>query len=79
MYEAEYKEAHAEDFHNPRSEETATQEILDGNTITINALINYVLEFRRMRAYNQEIAKRVDATPEYQKYPLQKEEKLTNF
>lgn len=54
LYEAEYKEAKAEDFNDPRTEMDGANEILH--------------EYRRMRAQNQEVCKRIDATPEYQAY-----------
>jgi len=54
LYAAEVYEKKAEDFDNPRSEIDGTNEIM--------------MEYRRMRAENQEIAKRIDATPEWQQY-----------
>jgi len=54
LYEAQYKELRAEDFDSPRTEEDGAREVLN--------------EYKRVRAQNQEVCKRIDATPEYQAY-----------
>ncbi len=80
MYEAEIREDTAEDFDKPRSEMDSAQELMGGMLSIIffsfiflsfihSFIHSFILEYRRQRAEEQEVAKRIHATTEWRRYP----------